>query len=139
MAEADQQQFICFLDQPGPVAVAGSKISVRGWVAGPGPIGEVSLLINGVAVGIAPEREARDDLKKLSYPEANVFGFRFPDLSPPDVVDSDATVAIEAKSTNGQTFRSAKTLRIVETVKDALLFLDERPDEHILVLRAPRI
>jgi hypothetical protein len=132
MAEKEQYRPVGCIDRPGPVAVAGSKITVRGWVAGPVPICEVSLSINGQGIGTAPERETRSDLKKLSYPEANVFSYRFSAVLLLDLIDRDVIVTIDAKLINGQTYPSTKILRVVETVNDALLFINERPDERAL-------
>jgi hypothetical protein len=122
MGESDQLRFFGCIDRPGPVAVAGSKISVRGWVAAPAPVCEVSLSINDIGVGITRKPQVRD-LKNLGYPEANVFSYEFSDLSLPHTIDSKVSVAIAAKLANGQTFRSAKTLRIVDTIEDAVRLL----------------
>jgi hypothetical protein len=127
----DQFRFIACIDRPGPVAVAGGKISVRGWAAGPAPVCEVSLSINHIGVATPVQREARSDLIKLGYPEANVFAYKFFPFPLPNIINSDVSIAVDAKLANGQTFRSAQTFRIVESVEDALRFIGKRPDERV--------
>lgn len=123
------------IDHPIAVVMAGTQISVEGWLALPGDVKELKIAVSGLNGRLLSDGFfRRPDLCNPPldrYQEEHKIGYRAADVVVPKELRGDHIISVAATVEGGATYHFNKNIHVAETASDAIRVLDDQSTQPV--------